>query len=157
MLLDNPFSTEGIPESTPIPAGWYQANCTKAELCATKAGNGQYIKTTFAIIGPSMQGRCVFQNFNVKNPNTEAERIGHQQFAALLRAIGKKGVRDTDELLGTSCMINVTIKPANDAYPEGNDIKGYKATEGAIPASIPKQAVIEGTVPANSPPPWVKQ
>jgi len=157
MQLDQPFSTEGIPESTPIPAGWYQANCTKAELCTTKAGNGQYIKTTFAIIGPAMQGRCVFQNYNIRNPSTDAETIGRQQLAALCRAIGKSGIRDTDELLGASCSIHVAIKAASEKFPEGNEIKGYKAIEGAIPASIPKQAVIEGTVPVNSPPPWVKQ
>jgi len=157
MQLTQPFSTEGIPLSNPIPAGWYNATITGGEICVTKAGNGEYIKTKFTILGPSQEGRVLFQNYNIRNPSTEAERIGHQQFAALLRAIGKKGVRDTDELLGASCMINVVIKPAKDAYPEVNDIKGYKATEGAIPASIPKQAVIEGTVPANSPPPWVKQ
>ena len=46
----------------PLPAGWYTATITKAELKTTSAGNGQFIKLRYDITGPSHQGRVVFGN-----------------------------------------------------------------------------------------------
>ena len=81
-FLDQSFEADQLPQTTgfePILAGWYDANITGAELKTTKAGNGQFIAVKYTITGPSYQGRVIFGNLNIKNPNTKAEEIGRSQ------------------------------------------------------------------------------
>ena len=43
----------------PLPAGWYTAVIHQAELKETAAGDGQYIKVRYDIVGPTHEGRVV--------------------------------------------------------------------------------------------------
>lgn len=135
MQLGQTFSVDTLPEAQsyePVPAGWYSASITQAEVKATKAGTGQYIAVRFDITGPSAQGRVVFTNFNIRNPNPKAEEIGLQQLNGLLRSIGIASISDTDQLLGGSCQIKVTIKK-DEERGDGNEVKGFKAIQGSAP------------------------
>ena len=160
-FLDEEFSTDSLPESTnsfdPLPAGWYSASITKAEVKATKAGNGQYIAIGYTIVGPTHQGRMVFGNLNIKNPNPKAEEIGRQDLGSIMRSIGLAKVKDTDQLLGGNLQIKLSVKH-DEQYGDGNEIKGYKAIEGAMPsmpaASKPAPA---SSAPAKAAPPWSKK
>ena len=136
-----------------LPAGWYSANITAAEVRATKNGTGSYLRVEFTVADPA--GRKVWSNYNVRNANSAAETIGRQQLAELLRAIGKPRLGDTDELLGSAVSIKVKIREASGGYDAINEVAGSKALDGAAP---PAPAVApKATAPAKAAPPWAKK
>ena len=166
-FLNETFSIDTLPQSenefSPLPAGWYQVHITGAELRPTKAGTGAYIAVRYDVLGPTHQGRVVFGNLNIRNPNPKAEEIGRQQLGSLMRAIGLAQVSDTDELIGGQLMIKLSIRPADGQYEAGNDVKGYKAVGGAAaaaPASV--GAMASNSAPAaaaaaSAAPPWARK
>ena len=98
--LGEAFNVNELPEDQggfdPIPAGDYHLKVTDSSLEDTKAGTGQYIKVRCDVMGPSHQGRVLFTNINIRNPNPKAEEIGRQQLGSLLRAIGLASLTDTE-------------------------------------------------------------
>lgn len=138
--LSQTFSRDELPVSQgfePIPAGWYTATVTGAELKDTKAGDGQYINVQYTITGPEQQGRVIFGLINIRNASTKAQEIGLSNLNALMSAIGLEKVQDTDQLIGHDCQIKVKIRPAKDGYEASNDISGWKAQEGGVKMSAP--------------------
>ncbi len=159
-FLTESFDIATLPESTsgfdPLPAGWYQATITSTDLKTTKAGNGQYIKLRYDIVGPTHQGRVVFGNLNVFNPNPKAEEIGREQLRKLMLAAGLSKLQDTDELVGATVEIKLDIR--NDPqYGSSNEVQGFKAINaGGAPRPAP--AAAPATAPAGRPaPPWAKK
>jgi len=157
MKLDTVFSVDTLPEAQsyePVPAGWYTATITQSEVKTTRSGTGQYISVRFDITGPSAQGRVVFTNFNIRNPNPKAEEIGLQQLNGLLRSIGLASISDTDQLIGGSCQIKVTVKKDQERG-DGNEVKGFKAIQGsAPPPPLTTQAPAEQAQTAAPKKPW---
>lgn len=140
-ILGNDFTQEFAsikPEDfTPVPAGEYIMQVTKTELKQTNSG-GLCLKIQFDILGPSYQGRKLFANFNIRNSSAEAERIGRQQLKALVIA-GRvqEPFQDSDQLLGATVKASVTIREATDKYPASNDVRNYKAVDGAVLSGVP--------------------
>lgn len=153
-LLNETFSADALPVSDrnfePLPAGWYTAVVNGAEIKNTKAGTGQYIAVRYDITGPTHQGRVVFGNLNIKNPNPKAEEIGRQQLGELMRAIGLTTVQDTDQLIGGQLSIKLDVRES-EQYGASNDVKGYKSNGAAPPAIAAKTSA-----PAKAAPPWVR-
>lgn len=153
------FNTSELPEGNngdfqPLPAGWYTATVTSAEVRETKAGTGSYIAVRYDITGPSHEGRVVFGNLNISNPNPKAEEIGRQQLGDLMRAIGLDSVTDSDQLIGGHCQIKLAIRKSEE-YGDNNDVKGWKAVEGS---AMPKPAAAAPSQPAAAAaPPWAKK
>lgn len=159
-FLDEAFDVSELPQSDNnyelVPAGWYNAIITKAEIKSTKSGTGQYIAIRYDITGPSHQGRVCFGNLNIKNPNTVAEEIGRKQLGEVMRAIGLARVTDTDQLNGGSLQIKIAIKEADGQYEASNEIKGFKAINGSQP---PMPVATSSATPApqataSAAPPW---
>jgi hypothetical protein len=143
----------------PLPAGWYRVTIVEADLKPTKASTpsspADMIKVRYDVTGPSHQGRVIFGTFNRRHAKPEVERIGREQFAMLLRAIGIAQCTDTDQLVGKSLTIKVTIRPAENGYEASNDVKAWKAIEGgAMPAAAPSAAAPKASSGA---PPWAKK
>ena len=172
-LLNQTYNVSELPEQgsfEPLPAGWYSATIANAELKATKAGTGQYIAVRYDITGPTHEGRVVFGNLNISNPNPKAEAIGHKDFGSLMRAIGLSSVRDTDQLIGGMCQIKLSIKRSEE-YGDGNEVKGWRAAGSSMPSSSSTPWAAKSAAPAaaqaSSPPPaaaargaappWVKK
>jgi hypothetical protein len=155
-FLDQTFSADDMPVSEKsyqvLPAGWYTATITGAELKATKAGTGQYIAIKYDITGPTHQGRIVFGNLNIRNPNPTAEEIGRQQLGEVMRAIGLAKVQDTDELIGGQLSIKVAIR-SSDQYGDQNEVKGFKAVAGSVPPAPATKPSATG----KAAPPWQKK
>lgn len=160
-FLDAPINANDLPEDQggfePIPAGEYTVSIAGAELCDTKAGTGQYIKLQLSVTGPTHEGRTIFANLNIRNPNPKAEEIGRQQLGSVMRAVGLGSLTDTDQLIGGVMAVKVTIRPGNKQYPDPqNDVKSFKAVSGS-PAPAPASS---GSYPAAAPaagatPPWL--
>ncbi len=169
-FLSQSFAVDELPQGSggnfePLPAGWYQATITSAELKKTKAGTGEYIAIRYDILGPTHQGRVVFGNLNIANPNQKAEEIGRQQLRELMVAIGLNSVSDTDQLIGGSLSIKLDIK-SDEQYGDKNEVRGFKAAGGgsAAPkvAAVPSFAAAHATAPAapavaKAAPPWAKK
>lgn len=164
-FLNETFDVNELPQGNgnyePLPPGWYHANITGAELKSTKAGNGQYIAVRYDITGPTHQGRVVFGNLNIKNPNPKAEEIGRQQLGEIMRAIGLAKVTDTDQLIGGSLQIKLEIRQ-QEGYEPSNDVKGYKATSvGMAPQAASTEPAKVGqaapTASGKAAPPWAKR
>ena len=155
--LNETFSVDALPVSDrnfePLPAGWYTAVVNAAEIKNTKAGTGQYIAIRYDITGPTHQGRVVFGNLNIKNPNPKAEEIGRQQLGELMRAIGLSTVQDTDQLIGGQLMIKLDVRES-EQYGASNDVKQFKSSGSAPPAAGAKVAPAAS---GKAAPPWVKK
>jgi hypothetical protein len=160
MKLGQTFSAAELQPSTQsyqlLPAGWYTAIITEAEVNSTTAGNGSYIKCRYDITGPSCQGRVVFSNFNIKNPSVKAEEIGRQQLGDLMRALGLASVSDTDQLINGHLSIKVDIRPASGEYAAQNEVKGWRSNTGSLPPQPGKPDAPAGA-PAKASPPWAKK
>lgn len=158
MKLGETFSAAELQPSSPsydlLPAGWYTAIITDAEVKDTKAGNGQYIKIRYDITGPSSQGRVVFGNLNIKNLNTKAEEIGRQQLGDIMRALGLAAVSDTDQLINGHLTIKVDVRPGSGDYGPQNEVKGWKSSTGSMP---PQLAAAPVAASGKAAPPWAKK
>lgn len=162
-FLNEEFNINDLPHGTgsfdPLPAGWYSATITKADLTATKDGNGQYIKIRYDITGPTHQGRVVFGNLNIRNSSQKAEEIGRQQLGDIMRAIGMAKVRDTDQLIGYSLDIKLEIKE-DEKYGASNEVKRFKASDGSAAPVTQISVSSAPSVAASSAkvaPPWAKK
>jgi hypothetical protein len=157
-FLDQEFNADDFVTSSnfdPLPEGWYNVAIAGAEVKNIKAGTGQYIAIKYTVTGPTHQGRVVFGNLNIKNPNPKAEKIGRQQLGDLMRAVGLAKIKDTDQLIGGNLAIKLTVKPADGKYDASNDIKGFKAISGA---TLPAPSATPQTSPAPSAiPPWARK
>ena len=160
MKLGETFSAAELQPSQSydlLPSGWYTAIITEAELKATKAGTGEYIKVRYDITGPSGQGRVVFGNFNIKNPNPKAEEIGRQQLGDLMRALGLSAVHDTDQLINGHLSIKVDIRPASGEYGAQNEVKGWKSNTASLPPQPGKPDAPAGAPTTKAAPPWARK
>lgn len=158
-FLDQEFNVDELPESNtgsydPLPEGWYNVSIAGAELKNTKAGNGQYIAVRYDVTGPTHQGRVVFGNLNIKNPNSVAEEIGRKQLGELMRAIGLAKVSDTDQLIGGSLSVKLSIRKSEE-YGDSNEVKAFKALSGSVP--VPSNSGEKAPqAPAKNKPAWAK-
>ena len=157
-FLSQSFDVSELPQASKdysvLPAGWYSATISGAEVKETKAGTGEYIAIKYSITGPTHQGRVIFGNLNIKNPNPKAEEIGRQQLGDIMRAIGLARVTDTDQLIGGSLVIKLDVKE-DEKYGERNEVKGFKAVIGAV-SGLPTAAPAAPSS-AKAAPPWAKK
>lgn len=163
-FLGQTFDANEMPQGNsgnyePLPAGWYTATITQAELKQTKNGSGEYIKLRYDITGPSHQGRVVFGNLNIKNASARAEEIGRQHLGELMRSIGLAKVTDTDQLIGGSLQIKIDIRAATEQYAAQNEVKGFKAITGSAPTFAAPAASqdAQSSASGKAAPPWAKK
>lgn len=156
--LSQTFSAESLPQPTNnygvLPAGWYSATISRAEVKPTKSGTGEYINLMYTVTGPTHQGRAVWGMINIKNANPETEEIGMKQLGELIRATGVVHLSDTDQLIGKDLVIKLTVKD-DERYGERNEVKAFKAVQGG---SIPSMPTAAPEAPAaKAAPPWAKK
>ena len=146
----------------PVPAGWYPMAVDESSIEPTKdnATTGSYyVKIRTTIVDGPCKGRKIFRNFNLKNTNPEAERIGAAQFSALCHAVGVLNVQDTQQLHGIAFNGQVKVEkgtaknpndPNSEKYPDRNDISSFKHINEPLPASAAAPAAAApSAAPAN--------
>lgn len=141
---------EARPNYEALPPGEYIAVASDSEMKSNKSNDGQHLSITFDIVEGQMEGRKLWSNYNVVNPNPDAERIGRSELAALCKAAGVANPKDSSELHGKPVILVVGIDKKDASR---NVVKGYKPATGAE-APAPKAA----TKPAASAtPPWKRK
>lgn len=173
--LGEQFSVDTLPQDEgsfdPVPAGDYTVTINEANLQDTKARTGQMIKMRLDIVAPSHEGRVLWANLNIRNPSETAERIGRQQLNSIMQAIGLQSIQDTDELVGGTLSVKVSIRQS-EQYGAQNEVKAFKPAGNAMPSkTAPQQGgsqmppqqpgAQQGTQPqgggaASGKPPWLQ-
>lgn len=97
-----------------LPENEYHVQCTDVALKDTKKGDGKYIFVTLEVISdPKYNGRKIFQNFNVVNPNPKAVEIGMKQLKSFLTCCkfsNPNKLERVDDLVGLRCYVKTKIK-----------------------------------------------
>lgn len=139
-----------------LPTGWYNAIIDDAEIKPTKAGDGAYINYRFSILDGQYKGQKVWAMLNMKNPNSEAERIAREQLSALCHAVGRLQINHIAEVKNIPLQIRVKLNPADDRYDANNSVVGYKVFEGGNAGMQPPAAPMPpAQAPATyAPQPW---
>ena len=163
------FNSEDVPERedfSPVPPGTYTAMIVASELKETSKG-GQMIVLELDIQEGDHSGRKLFERLNIKNDNQKAVDIAFRTLGEIVKAVGKKTIKDTEELHNKRLLVDVRVEPAK-AYvdKEGNSqpgspqnsIKKYSPASGAV--STPKAqsgATVESNAEQKAAPPWKKR
>ena len=153
------INANDLPEETggnfePLPAGEYSVTISDATLQDTKSGTGTYIKMKLTVTGPTHEGRVLFSNLNIKNDSQKAEEIGRQQLGSVMRAIGLPSLSDTDQLIGGTMGVKVSIRQSEQYGPQ-NECKAYKSLGGSA-APKPAMAAAAAQPAAGGKPAWMK-
>lgn len=150
------LSGKGKSEFGVLPAGWYQACITKAEIRPTKDGTGKYINTTFTITGHEYSGRMVFHMYNLENKNPKAVEIAEQQVASALIEIGYKDEKlraiTLEEIPGMLINKSVGIKlkiqvDTSGVYGDKNVVVGYKQVSGTVETAASGPVITTADIP----------
>jgi hypothetical protein len=131
-----------------LPAGDYIVTIKDAEHKPTKSGTGAYIKLKLEVVAPSNAGRVLFSNINIRNDNETAQNIGLAQLGQIMRAGGLASVSTSEQLIGITVGIKVTIKDAQNGYAAQNEVKAFKPVGNAPVLAQSSAATAKGT------PPW---
>ena len=83
------------------------------------------------------QGRVIFTNLNLDNPNPKAVEIAQKDLAQICHAVGVMAPDDSTELHDKPLQAKVTIRPARDGYDAQNEVKGYRPMGGGVAPSAP--------------------
>lgn len=147
----------------PVPSGWYTAHMTASEMKPTSNGQGAYLETEYTILAPEQyKGRKLFDRMNLQNANAAAVEIAYRTLSAICHAVGVIQVADSSQLHHRPLQVRAVLRPAVTADQSGdgkpheasNEVKGYKAVDGAAPgAAAAPAAPVAPPPPAAAPAP----
>lgn len=135
-----------------LPDGIYVLEVTSSDV---KSETGKTVlKVTYDVIEPEQyKGRKIFGNFNLMNPNAQAQEIGLSQFASLCRALEiNEEVEDSEDLHFKAFTAKVGMgKASKDGqYPAKNEVKRwFFPDEGNLPTPEITGPVTKAAAPAN--------
>ena len=92
-----------------------------------------------------LEGRHVYDQLNLINPNPTAEEIAQRTLAAICHAVGKLQISDSEELHFLPVMVKVAV--TRNGY---NEVKGYKPVQTAATGASTSAA--NGRVPSRPAP-----
>ena len=149
--FDTAFDASGIEPTTAydlLPAGKYRAQIVESEIRVTKNGMGQFLWLMLDILEGVCQGRKIFDQLNLVNPNPTTVEIAQRTLSAICHATGKLQVGDSEELHLVPMTIQVKIKPPKNGYGESNAIAYLPPERWAGPARSPRPAAPLAAPPA---------
>ncbi|WP_158089432.1 DUF669 domain-containing protein [Magnetofaba australis] len=146
---------------TPIPEGDYVLRAIDQKLKGTKDGNGQLVSVTFEVVDGPHAKRQVYENFNVRNSNTQTVQIALRAIKGWIKATGGSGdERLTMGLIrsleGREFLGHVYVEPAKGQWDAKNRIRFGKCKpvqNSAAPAQQPMAPQSAPQQPAQAPQP----
>jgi hypothetical protein len=146
--LGGTFDATGVEPNAPLealPPGDYKVQILQSEMRVTKAGTGQMLWLDMEVLEGPLQGRHVYDQLNLINPNPAAEDIAQRTLAAICHAVGKLQISDSEELHFLPVMVKVAVQP--NGY---NEVKGYKPVQQGATGAFGPAAT--GPVPSQPAP-----
>lgn len=143
--LDNiDFESTERPEGSgfdPLPEGDYAVMMIASEIKPTKEGNGMYMSTRLQVLEGKYANRLIFHNITIRNNNTLAVQIGHEQLKDLKDAVKLEKVSDSSQFHNIPITVAITCKKGRDGSMENRvaRFKPYKMPE-YTPATKPSSA-----------------
>ena len=144
--FDSAFDASGIDPTTAfeaLPAGTYRAQIVESEMRVTRNGMGQFLWLMLEILDGPYQGRKIFDQLNLVNPNPTTVEIAQRTLSAICHATGKMQVSDSEELHLIPITIQVAVKPPKDGYSERNTIRYVVPDRSAAPPPTKAAAASE--------------
>ena len=120
----DPTQVEADTGFQPLPAGDYPVMAVKSEVKDTKAGTGKYLSVEFEVFEGEGKGRKIFMNFNILNPNPQAQQIGQSQLKGFATACNKPNAEDSSEWHGIPVIAKVVVSKS-EQHGDGNNIKSF--------------------------------
>jgi hypothetical protein len=158
--FDIAFDATGIEPAAAyevLPAGKYRAQILESEMRVTRNGMGQYLWLMLDIIEGPHQGRKIFDQLNLVNPNPVTVEMAQRTLSAICHSTGKLQVNDSEELHLTPMTIQVGVKPPKDGYGERNTIR-YLVPDGPTPPTPTQSTVAAPSMPAHpAAAPWSRK
>lgn len=157
--LNMDFNPAEVPEDDrtfePLPAGEYTMQVIDSELKDTKSGTGQQLVLTLEVIEGSFSNRRVWDRLNIRNQNTDAQRIAQRALADLCLAIGINSLKNSEELHFRPFIGAVKIREDKTGqYGPQNTVR-YKSRGGGAPrVAAPSTAPQQVSKPATGAKPW---
>ena len=123
---DNPDEFESSGDFELIPAG-VQCNfrIERASEETTQDGTGIYWKIAFVAEGGQFTNRWVWQNFNIKNKSTVAEKIAQKELTLISEAIGIDTM-NVNNIIGAKLMATTGIDKGSGGYSDRNKLTKFK-------------------------------
>lgn len=132
------FDPNDFPDGR-VADGTYRFVITDTAMVPTKAGTGFFLKVTAEL----QTGQSLAMRFNIKNPNSEAERIAKQELAKLVRGVGLQLLRSHRDLVGQKGTVTVSHRTDKRGQEQENyrfeNPAVHQAAQG-LPAQMPPQA-----------------
>ena len=158
--LNQHFDASAVEPAAPfelLPPGRYSVQIVQSEMRATRAGNGQYLWLEMDVIEGPHQGRKIWDQLNLVNPNQQTVEIAQRALSAICHAVGQLQVSDSEQLHLRPLQVTLAVEPdSRDKHlppheqRKQNKIKGY-APLG--PAPVARATAAPATAPRTAPPP----
>ena len=116
----------------PIPAGTYDITVDGCDEKISANGN-EYLAVTFKVADGNYRDRLIWDQFNLKHPDTNTREISERRIRTLFGACGFKVAGHTDRLIGETLRARVSIRPESDKYPAKNVIKTFSSSGTSQP------------------------
>lgn len=113
-----------------IPKGDYLLRITDSDVKDNSKQTGQILNLTIEVADGQYQGRKLFDQINLSNPNEMAVKIGRERLSAYCHATGVGVLNDSQQLHGIVFKGKVVIKVDKDGqYDDRNEIRSIKKLE----------------------------
>lgn len=141
-----------------LPPGKYKVVISDSEEKQTKRGDGSYLRLTLTVIDGEHEGRKLFDNLNLNNPNDQAAGIARATLSAICRAVGVPTPQASSDLHDIPLIAVVKIEPAKGEYEAQNRVKGYESAGAGVTVPSGKgQAAKKPAADATAAPPWQRK
>lgn len=106
------------------PPGKVRVLIKKSQLKTTKKGDGKYVWVEMQVVeSGKFDGFMLWDQFNIINPNPQAEEISRNRLANLAEACGIKELNDTSEFTNKCVIATVKVEDGR------NTISKYSSTQ----------------------------
>lgn len=147
MKLGIDWTTVKSSNFEPLPEGDYIVAITGVDTKPTRAGTGTILKIEHTVTNGAYEGRKIWNNLNIENPNPVAENIGRSQLKGLIIAVGLTlETFDTDQLNGKFLIAHIEVE-ADTGWGEQSKIRYYKAATTKSVSAVAKVTPQEADIP----------
>ena len=125
-----------------IPKGEYIVRISDSDVVENNAKTGTILKITLEVAEGQYQGRKIFDQLNLTNPNEMAVKIARERLSAYCHATGVIQLQDSQQLHGIPFIAKVKVKvDKNGVYDDRNEMASCKKLEagqgfGGAPACM---------------------